>query len=398
MAYDSPFLFESDSPTTLGRLLAAMGRQTPVYYDEHKRLWMVLRHRDVYAALRDPESFSASFYAAGPVGDTFIATDGALHQRYRRMFSRALAPMVLRRFDSEVIRPAAEQIIDRICHRGSADLIEDFCYPLPIAVITYGIGVPPGFIDECVEWTTAMVAWNVWIDDPEHVARGQEAKRQVMQRIAPFVEEQVRNPGTNIIGEFVRAMKEADDLQPELVLKVACGAMMGGFESTAWALAGALTALLLHPDALARVRADRSLLMPAVEESMRWANGTLGAPRRTTRAVELSGVTIPADANVLLCTVAAHYDEDVYPRPEVFDIDRGAQHMLFGAGSHLCVGASLARMEAQRGLGMLLDRLPDLRLDESRPLRCAVGVRRSAMHGPVELPVLFTPEAQRKVA
>ena len=82
-------------------------------------------------------------------------------------------------------------------------------------VVVVSNAAPPGFIDECVEWTTAMVAWNVWIDDPEHVARGQEAKRQVMQRIAPFVEEQVRNPGTNIIGEFVRAMKEADRQERE---------------------------------------------------------------------------------------------------------------------------------------------------------------------------------------
>jgi cytochrome P450 len=394
MRIDSPFLFESESPSTLGRLLAAMGKQQPVYYDEEKGFWVVLRHRDVLAGLRNSEVFSASFYSSGPVGDTFIATDGPDHIKYRRMFSRSFVPMALGRAVKDVIEPAARRTIDAMMGAGACDLIDAFCYPLPIAVLTHGLGVPTGFIEECAEWTTAMLAWNVWLKDPVIVARGKAAKGKIMEKLRPYVEQQIASPGPNIIGDFVRAMREDGSLDPELVLKVASGAVMGGYESTSWSLAGALSALLMHPEALERVRRDRSLLMPAVEESMRWANGTLGAPRHTTREVEIDGVRIPQGSSVLLCTASAHFDESVYPSPEVFDIDRRTPHLLFGSGSHVCVGASLARMEAQVGLSMLLDQLPDLRLDTSQPLRCAVGVRDSAMHGPVSLPALYTPQRE----
>ncbi len=397
----SPFLFEAESPMVFGQMLSAMARTTPVYYDEHRKSWVLLRQKDILAALRNPEVFSNAIFKRGPTASTFSAMDGEEHARQRRMYSKAFTPRAVLRYEQDIVEPAVHRLLDRIGRkgtRGQADLVTEFCIPLPIDVIALMMGLAPEYVRPCKVWVDAMIAWTLSLEDPEKIAVGKRAYRELTDHLRPEFEKQFVNPGQNLMGEFVRAQREEGCVKPEELMDIGAGLLAAGFETTIWMLACALGSLLLHPEALSRVQADRSLLMPAIEESMRWANSSVGTIRLTTREVEVSGVTLPAGATVLLCTAAAHYDEEVYKNPEVFDIDRRPNHLLFVTGPHHCLGAAVARMEARVGLSLLLDRMPGLRLSpRARPVY-ALNVADSAMHGPTELPVFFDEDCLARAA
>src|SRR4051812_44214477 len=103
---ETPFVYEAESPSVFGQVLAAIGKSRPVYYDEHRGAWIMLRHRDVHAAFRRPEVFSSSIYGLGPTEGTFVALDGAEHARQRRIFSRAFGPRAIQRYERDIIAPA----------------------------------------------------------------------------------------------------------------------------------------------------------------------------------------------------------------------------------------------------------------------------------------------------
>lgn len=394
-----PFSMTFSSPADLGKLLRAAGQVRPAFYDEVKDYWVMLRHRHVHDAMRDQERFSATFYEHGPVGGSFLAMDGPAHQRGRRMFTRAFAPLAVRAAEEKVVIPAARRIVAELARKDEADLVDEFCIRLPMEVLGELVGVGTTFVRDHLELVPAMIRWTVWANDPAAVAAGRQAQRQMMEKMRPVVEREIDRPGPTLIGGLVQAQREEGELDVELILLLSVGLILGGYETTAGMLAAALSALLLHPDAMARVRADRSLLMPAVEEAMRWANPGIGVPRRVLCDVDLGGgVVIPRGASALLCSVGAHYDDEVFPRPDVFDLERNPEQMLFGGGPHYCLGAPLARIEARVGLGLLLDQIADLRLDPERPPVYLCGVRGTVIHGPETLHVRYTGQSQRRAA
>lgn len=377
------FAFEAENPAHLGQTLAALRAGGPVFYDPQRGYWLLLRHRDIKAAYRNPEVFSNAAYRPGPIGDTFVAADGEAHARHRRIFNHVFAPRAIQRFRERVIGPIAQDIVGRLAGRGSCELVSEFCLPLPIEIIAALLGMTSEQIHGCLGWVGKMIHWNLSFHDVQLAEAGRRARQDMKDYLRPLIEAQLRQPGDNLMGDLIRGYGAEGPVDPELMVTLGVGLVMGGYETTGWMMAGALGALLLHPQALARVQADRSLLMPAVEESMRWANSIMGGLRIATRDVTIEGTTIPAGSVVLLCSAAARYDEEAYPRPEVFDIDRRPEHLTFSPGPHFCLGAPLARMEAEVGLSMLLDRLRGLRLDPAAEQpRFRVGVRGSAMHGP----------------
>jgi cytochrome P450 len=171
--------------------------------------------------------------------------------------------------------------------------------------------------------------------------------------------------------------------------------LLGGLETTIQMLSATIASLLLNPQALARVNADPALRDVAVDEAFRWANPSAGLYRLLRSDVEIGGSTFQAGSLVYLCIAAAHYDANVYPRPEVFDLDRRASHLGFGLGPHYCAGAPLARIEVRAALDALLGRFPRLRLDPAQPLSFRYGARGFVQHGTDTLPVLLSPEEPR---
>lgn len=393
-----PFTMKFSSPSEFGMLLAAAGRVRPAFYDEMRKIWVILRHRDVVSALHDQERFTATFYKVGPLGGSFLAEDGPLHLRGRRVFTRAFAPLGIRRAE-DFIRPSVERILSRLEQKDGAELIGEFCLELPMQVIGALLGVGYDFIQDYRSWVPKLIRWIVFWADPAIVAEGRAAHRQMLDRMRPYVEAQIDKPGDNLVGALVQAQREEGEVDVEMVLQLSVGLILGGYETTAGMLAATLTSLLLHPEAMARVRADRGLLMQAVDEAGRWVNPSLGVLRGLLCDVDLGdGVVLEKGSAAMLCSAAAHYDDSVFPRPEVFDLDRQPDSLIFGGGPHFCMGAPLARMEAKIGLSALLDRLQDLRIDPEKPLTYACGMRGTVLHGPEDLYVRYTGQSQRKAA
>jgi cytochrome P450 len=386
---ENPYLFKAESPVMLGQAMSEVRRMLPVYWDEVRQSWVIMRYADIAFALRNPELFSNAIYNHGSLVGTFSAMDGANHSHHRRLFTSAFTPRNVQRYEKTLIEPAVDRLIERLLAKSSRELVADLCLQLPIEVIAPLIGMTAEYLQPCRKWVNEMVAWNMYRHDPEVARIGRAAYESVREHVRPIVEQQVRAPGDHLLGEIVRNYLEANALDFEQMVIFTVGLVTGGFETTAWMMACALGALLLNPTVLEQVRHDRSLLNGALEESMRWTPSFVGVLRQTTREVTLSGVTIPTNAPVILCLASAHYDEEHFPNPEVFDIQRKPDHMLFAAGPHYCLGAPLARMEARVAISRLFDAMPGLRLAPGKEHPFVLGALGSAMHGPTALHVLY---------
>lgn len=384
--YVDPFALRSEDPTSFPRLLRAGARLRPAYYDAYRNYWVILRHRDVKESMKDTATFSSRFYERGPVAGGFLAKDGAEHMKGRRMFTRAFN-IAIKRAEVDVVRPAALDLVNEIADKPRSDLVQDFCLKLPMRVIGELVGVGLAFMYDFIDLVPAMIRWTMWPDDEQARIEGLRARETVKAKLRPVVERELRDPSSSLIGGIIRSMQEDGEYNEELVMMISVGLLLGGYETTASMLAGALTALLCHPKVMAEVSWDPGLLVPAIEESMRWFPSAIGVPRVVMRDVTLDGVTIPAGSNVLLCSASAHYDETVYPDPEIYDIRRRSQEkeMLFGGGPHYCLGAPLARMEARVGLGLLLSRLPGLRFCPDAPPMFSCSARGTVAYSPEKL-------------
>ncbi|MCE7006861.1 cytochrome P450 [Kibdelosporangium philippinense] len=233
-----------------------------------------------------------------------------------------------------------------------------------------------------------IVAWTGSPMNEELAAPGQQAFEELKAYAGELVGKQQVNSSDNLLGEIVHAHLEEGGFSVDACTVAVVSLLLGGLETTIQMLSATVASLLLNPSALARVQSDRASRDTAVDEAFRWANPSAGLYRLVTSDVQIGGTDVKAGSMVYLCIAAAHFDEQAYARPEVFDLDRqGGQHLGFGLGPHYCVGAPLARIEVRAALDALLDRFPRIRLE--RPLDFRYGARGFVQHGTEELPVLL---------
>ena len=367
-----------------------------MYFDDNLRSWVILDRRAIHTALHNPEVFSSSYQKEGPFGETFVALDGPEHLKLRRIYARAFSPRALKAYEgarSSLPARSASQRASR--RRHAANLIDEFCFPLPMDIISALVGIKAEDVYVTKDWVKTLVLWAANQHKPEFVAQGKEALRRCIEHLRPSVDDVLENPREgNILSQLVEAHREqAAALDHDAILNLAAGLLVAGYnETTSWTLAGTLAALLLHPDSLARIRHDRSLLMPAVEEAMRWCSSVVVLPRVVLAETVVCDRTIAAGSVVMLCFSSSHYDEALHANPEVYAIDRNPDHLNFGGGPHFCLGAPLARMEARIGLSALLDSVPHVRLDPAERPMFLLGAQGSAMYGPDSLRVLLSPD------
>jgi cytochrome P450 len=384
---ESPFAISRPSPAALGSALAAIGRDHPVIMDEHMGSPLVLRHRDVSAALRDPATFSTRFYGVGPMVNALIAHEGADHTRQRRIHNRYFSPGASARY-AAVVEPIARAAFGGLADRAEVELIEDVVARYPMKVFLRLLNVPDDLGDQGLTWVREIMIWLSSPMNPELATRGAQAFAELQDYTTGLVERERANPGDSLLGEIVRAHLDEGDYSAEAVTVAVISLLLGGFETTVQLLAATVASLLLNPDALRRVRADASLMDGAFDEAFRWASPTAGLYRLVTRDTVIAGEPIPAGGMVSLAIAAAHLDADAYPDPDRFDVDRAASHLGFGLGPHYCVGAPLARIEARAALAALLAACPELRLNPSAELSFRYGARGFPQHGVEALPVL----------
>jgi cytochrome P450 len=373
----------------------------PVRMPGYRRMWVVTRYEDVRAALTDPRL--AKDVHRWPGGSRsrpseadnlhahMLHSDPPDHARLRRPVQKAFTPRLA------ALRPRTEQIAAELLDEMAAargdviDLLDAYARPLPVTVLCELLGVPVP--DR--EWILASVLAYGMPDRPEE---SQRVTRELAAYLTGLIAARRARPGDDLLSALVVARDSAagesaagegagDGLTGTELLSAAFQLIMAGFDTTVNLIASGSLALLTYPAQMARLRADPSLLPAAVEELLRFANPLKHATDRfTTEDVTIGGVVIPAGEWVLIATSSANRDPARFPDPDRLDVGRAASgHVAFGYGIHYCLGAPLARMEAEVALGALLPRFPRMSLAVSpedlrwRPV--------SLMHGLESLPV-----------
>lgn len=329
------------------------------------------------------------------VGDNFNAgtslttMDPPEHTRLRGVIGAAFAPRRVAAWEPMVRRSAEDVVAAMRTGAQAGDLVDVFCLELPVRVICALLGVAREEIPQFRRWTGAVIA-STGMPPAERLALIEEFRAHITALVAA----RVADPGSGLVGDLIRARADSagDRLsEPELVGLV-MALIIGGHETTSTVLARGTLTLLRHPEALAELRADRTLWPGAVEEILRYdSTSTGGMPRGTAEETVLpSGARLPAGAAVIGQLAAANFDPERFADPERFDIHRADhRHLSFGQGPHFCVGAPLARMELRIGFPALFEAFPDLRLTiPAEELEWSTGTRVRALR---RLPVAWGP-------
>jgi cytochrome P450 len=386
---DNPLFIQSHDPSARSRAFAEKRRKHAAYFDDLLKGWIVLDRNAIQSGMRGGADFSTRIYANGLLKKGLVAMGGEEHARLRRIYNLFFLPQPVQRFEAEIVRPIAVEVVERLARMENPDLVVELATRFPSLAISKLFGLPDEHYEQHGAWITKIIVSLTRPHDEAALAEGQKAREAMGEMLREVTERERQRPGSNLLGEIVRTMQAEGMGSFEECELVVFNLMLGGYETTIWSLAAALAALLLHPDAMERVRADRSLIGPAIEESLRWATPASLLPRLAERDVTIGDARIPAGSTVYLCVDAAHYDENAFPNPATFDIDRRPSVLTFGAGPHFCVGAPLARMEARTAISALLDRIPYMRLDPAQPPLFTGGVHGSSMSGPTTLRVRF---------
>lgn len=338
-------------------------------------LWLVSRHRDVRALLLHPDvsadPSSRPGYPAwaqehldgvdGPVArwqrSMFVFMDDPAHRRLRQLFQKAFTPASI-----TALRPRLEAAADGLMRSAGdeLDVIEDFALPLTTELIGELLGVPEEDRADCVRRSRITGATLAPVVPPEVLAAAGRALAESTAYFTALVDERRRRPAGDLLTALTTAEADGETMSTDEVVASALLLFNAGHETTTALLGNAVHLLLEHPDQLARLRAAPDLLLPAaVEEVLRYEPSFQYGLVVTRAPIELSGERIPADALVMPLLGAANRDPDAFAEPELFLItrDRG-RHLSFGTGVHHCLGAPLARLEAQVGLAALLAHWP----------------------------------------
>ena len=347
---------------------------------------MFTRYGDVLAALKDAATFSSKGNARGiglVMGRTILEMDGQEHLRQRRIVTPAFSPRALRSGLEEVVVRTVNQLIDEFAGDGRAELVQQFTFTFPLRVIAHVLGIPISDFHQFHHWALDLLAIS---DDP---MKGLEAAQKIVDYLRPILEERRREPREDLVSTLLHTEVEGERLTEEEVLGFLRLLLPAGAETT-YRLTGSLIfALLSHPAVLEEVRADRTVLPLAIEETLRWESAVQYVSRETAVDTEVAGVALPAGTLLMLAIGSANRDETRFARPDSFDPRREdvSAHLAFGFGEHFCLGSNLARLEATAALTALLDRLPNLRFEPGKA-STIVGM---AFRSPDHLPVLFDP-------
>ncbi|MEW2399989.1 cytochrome P450 [Streptomyces sp. NPDC046862] len=355
--------------------------------------YLVTGYAEARAAFTDPRlsKNATAFFADKPsqrnlhpaLSQTMLDSDPPEHTRMRRLVTKAFSTATVQRL-RPYIQQVTDELIDAFLPHGRADLVEEFAVPLPVTVICEMLGVPEQDHKAIREWSAELFAAG-------HPDRIDAATHTLADYMTDLVQAKRRTPDSGLLADLLAARDNGDQLSESEVVSLGLLLLVAGHETTANFIGNAVLALFQHPQALNRLRDHPDLLNGAVDELLRYDNPVnIATFRYTTKAITLGGVHIPAGEPVLISPTAANRDPDRFPVPNRLDLDRDAvRHLAFGRGIHRCVGAPLARAEADIALTTLLRRCPNLQLAtpaeqlQWRPTRLVRGLE--------SLPVTFSP-------
>lgn len=371
----------------------------PVYKNETWGGWIVTRYEDVRKCLQDDEHLSVEV-EADRLRDSsldiprtkemfpkwIIYLDPPEHTKLREIIGEAFNPEMVAN-QREEVEEVTNSLIEEMEQQtpGEIDFIEEFAYPLPVRVISKIMGFPIEDDDRLGDWSKdiGLTLFHYYDAENRH-QRTEEAVREFTDYLRGIVRERRKNPQDDLISYLNQAEVDGETLTEDEVVATAVLLLFAGHETTAKLLANGVLELIRHPDQLELLREDPSLAPQAVEEILRYHGTSKSLTRGVVKDFELQGKQIEAGERILLSQAAANRDPRKFDDPDTFDITRGSmEHLGFGHGTHHCLGAPLARLEARIAFSSLVQAFPDMELatDEIE------WTRSPLVRGPEELPL-----------
>jgi cytochrome P450 len=338
--------------------------------------WLILRYADAKQALNDLRfskdmnkamADDAEVVAEGLPGAALaqhvLTMDPPEHTRLRKLVAQAFTPARV-----ETLRPRVQELVDELCDglakdgpEATVDLVARFAFPLPYTVICELLGIPESDRAPLGEAFIALFLPGTEDGPPAEAVAGSKHIIDYLNQVTAYKREHPAN-------DLITALGEARDGSAKLTQRELCSTLfqlfVAGHDTTASLIGNGMAALLLHPEQLAMLKTDLSLVPAAIEEFLRY---DAPVPHSTFRYAavdtEIGGVTIPAGDQVLISIASANRDPARFADPDALDIGReDKRHVAFGHGIHFCLGAPLGRMEGQIAFTTVLTRFPDLRL------------------------------------
>jgi len=354
--------------------------EDPVHWSDVLGGWVLTRYDDVKSALLDrrfsadritpfAKHLSADSHAAiadllQGLGDWAVFTDPPKHTRLRGVMNTAFTSRAIESREP-VIQNLVDRLLDAIVPVGRTDLIADFAYPLPAAVIAGMLGASADDLDRIKRWSDDLAAFvGSALATPDKRTRAQVAMVDMSTYFRTLVTARRAEPREDMMSALLAGEGRADGLTEDELVATCVLLLFAGHETTTNLIGNGLVALLRHPSELAALAAEPLLAGSAVEELLRYDGPTQAVTRIAVEDVELRGRQIRRGARVFLNLSAANRDPEQFADPEDLDVRRpDNRHIAFGHAIHFCVGAPLARLEARLAIPAVLRRLPELRLD-----------------------------------
>jgi cytochrome P450 len=379
-------------------------RERPVAQAMGLPIYTVTRYDDVLNILQNPEIFSSTaltLLTQGGVGmmpndgalaghrifssSLMIATDPPDHGPLRKLVNRGFTPRRIAALEPRLCA-LADELLDPIVGRGEMDLVPEFSVPFPVMVISELLGVEPEMRDQFKAWSSAIVLGIADVTGTYTKQGIRQAADEICDYIESVVAARRAKPRDDLISVLVQA-EGGEALTVDEVITFTLLLLIAGNETTTNLIGSAMVQLTRHPDQLAEVAADFSLVPGMLEEAVRHQSPIQGIPRKVMQEVEVAGTSVPKDAMLMIMFGSANRDEKHFPDPDRFDIHRNTQgHLGFGHGIHFCLGAALARLEGKIAYEALLSKCGNIQLaTDEIPMVDSLLLR-----GPKSVPISFT--------
>ena len=392
----------SGAPVSVGALYERC-RSVPPFWSDRVGGWVVSRHADVSRVLKDETTFPPLTSGTGTTavyGRTVLQMTGEEHRRKVAPLARRLRnPRVLEADIKDVTSEVLDRILGAVPVGAEVDLRASLFSRFPMSVIARLMGLEEAAGFRQLYGTVVAAATSNMQGDPDIAARGEAARVAVYHMLRPAIEARRNDPADDLLSELCTMEIDGSSLPEDEVLAYALFLFVAGVETTERTLCNLIRHVADHPADWERLADDRTLVLPAIAETLRFSPPVHGLTRGVAAETDISGVSMVAGSKVLAVIAAANRDSAVFDDPETFRLERFVENpireftaasmsLAFGTGLHQCTGSMLSRLEMDLAVNALLDRFESIAWAGERP-----DDRGYVLRAPTDLRVVCHPRA-----
>ena len=348
----------------------------PIHQSDMWGGWIITKYDDVRALLRDNQhlsvevDFGKTKQVEMPATSQFVSQwlvfrDPPEHTQLRGLIAGAITERSVQEYRDDIEEIAQSLITEiRDSDNSEIDFISQFAFRLPAHVICEILGIPPEDRHALKQWSEDITPTvQLFYGEEDRHGRTEKSIREFSEYLQNQIEQRRRDPRDDLITDLIQAEKEGQMLDDEEIVAISMFLLIAGHETTTKLLTNAVLELSRHPEQRVKILEDESLVPKAVEEILRYRPPVKGVTRSVIEDFEYNGNQFKSGERLLLGLASANRDPEKFEKPNTFDITRGSdEHMAFGEGIHTCIGAPLARLEAQVALPLFLEAFPDAKV------------------------------------